>query len=743
MHDTTFFTRTIPDIPSNAYIIGLCSIPDERAQPDDQGWHLADFLAWKTLFRGHGTANSQAWLAFCDVAQIVKARPADFAHGSDRVIVKRALAASFDNIPGVGLRPQYDYVHVDSAATLGQKFLDVVAKFSEKAHKADAPLVIFLCGPSNLGQDVYLEDKEDTVWIRSCQIRKAMPESGIKAVVVNAAPFSPGWQINPSFCTEVPFKPLAAQTTALGMQLGGLFTRRMQDVYLGWDCPWLDKTRVDTEIMAADAFPSPLLLQTRQQESIDSVKHGLFQFLSGRLIGFGLSHSFNFDANHDDWVTYIRPRVGLTLANLESKWERLPKALPADTSPPKRLGFLGSAFGGCRSSQLSHIRHLVLDDLATTGSWENTSFDRDLKRNFERVLKLLKEDPDELDCHELFCLLEHRATSVVLGDLLLRQLGMQKWAPAPGRCHDWDRTTWKRLRGPMQQTAEVKLVSVLQTKLFPSFQPPPPLALDNHRHMHRRLSACSEYLTAAIIASGEQADLVVADIQKVLHQAVRAQMGSLETKLKFRDFCISWLEAINMPTVTTTGSQGSEAPYCEAKPSIGANIASHLFPGLIVSSTSAAEASRTLAGTLAHQATNTTTQGSSNLPQTNGKFATMEDKPGIRFERERDAPSHHRTDQAQPKESTSPAAITSIFGDGRQLAAPAIQSSTTRQLLDPATQQPSAPATKTHGVMRASQECHVKRIERLQCELNAVLDDDAATEAKFRELMQALGVSEH
>jgi len=156
LSDATFFSRSIPDVPRDAFIIGICPIPAQRAGPDDLGWHIADFLAWKALFRGYGTPWSQTWLSRCNIAKLVKARPADYTHGPDRVVLKPAMAASLDDILGVGMRPRNDYTHAESAVGLRDKFLDVAAKVSARAARTGAPVVVFLCGPANLRQDLLL-----------------------------------------------------------------------------------------------------------------------------------------------------------------------------------------------------------------------------------------------------------------------------------------------------------------------------------------------------------------------------------------------------------------------------------------------------------------------------------------------------------------------------------------------------------------------------------------------------------
>ncbi|KAJ1335892.1 hypothetical protein MN608_02636 [Microdochium nivale] len=424
MHDASFFTRTIPDVPSTAYIIGLCSVPSERAGPDDQGWHIADFLAWKTLFRGHGSAKSQAWLSLCEIAQIVKSRPAEYTHGPERAIVQRASAATLDNVPGVGLCARDDHVHVESTGALADKFSDVVAKFSAKAHAEDVSLVIFLCGPTNLGQDIYLGDTAPKARIRSHDIHKAMPVDGLGAVVVSAAPFSVGWQVNPLFCGRVPRETRAERVAALGSHPDGLSTRQLQDVHLSGGCPWPEKTRVGAKTARNGkeaAAQGPLLPNARQLEAVDSVKDELSRPLSSRgLVGPQHPHAFSFDADRDDWEAYVGPREGWSLADLESRWSQTPKAslsLSPPLPPPERLGFLGSAFGGRRTSQLSHIRHLVRDALlsSSAGSTETHGSDRrELRqRDLEWYqLSLEEEDRDlnDLQWRELLCLLVRRAT---------------------------------------------------------------------------------------------------------------------------------------------------------------------------------------------------------------------------------------------------------------------------------------------------------------------------------------------
>jgi hypothetical protein len=49
LNATPFVMHCIPKFPSTSHIVGLNTIPLERAGHDKHGWHICDYLAFKSM----------------------------------------------------------------------------------------------------------------------------------------------------------------------------------------------------------------------------------------------------------------------------------------------------------------------------------------------------------------------------------------------------------------------------------------------------------------------------------------------------------------------------------------------------------------------------------------------------------------------------------------------------------------------------------------------------------------------
>ena len=86
--DATFVTRSPPDISFTTGLVGLCTVPEDRSSFNDLGWHISDFLAFKSLLSNKLHSRAQTWLAHCDIGSIVGANPDAYAHGKDRRVFR-------------------------------------------------------------------------------------------------------------------------------------------------------------------------------------------------------------------------------------------------------------------------------------------------------------------------------------------------------------------------------------------------------------------------------------------------------------------------------------------------------------------------------------------------------------------------------------------------------------------------------------------------------------------------------
>ncbi|KAI1080199.1 hypothetical protein F5B20DRAFT_589618 [Whalleya microplaca] len=542
--DATFITHMIPDISPHSGIIGLCAVPHERAGMDDMGWHIADFLAFKALLLGETHRRAQTWLAQCDIPSIVKANPHQYVHGRDRRVVAEAAEASTTTDRAGNIQLRLDQIHIEpSAENLMTDFIAAVNEKCKTIREKGYPLVIIICGPTSIEQDIFFGKADAKYRLTSPQVRNLIGND-VDTIVITPSLFSAGWQVNPSLCRS-PVSPVNVdRTTFLAKQFGGIFAKDLVESFLSWKCPLLNVDLVEHEEVQ-ERFPGPAKPSIQQKESIEALQVYIHSALAARLsLGHG-DHSFWFDTKRDDWERLVGPRRYRALEHYRQKWEnlRMSNAVPPSK---ERLEFLGTAFGGAKISQINHIKHLIKESFEAWSGYWMLPLGRIAKAKFEGFLR--DQSPEVRDCHETFNIMEYRATAAVMADIVTRYLGLPK--PYNERCKDWDESRWRADSSDAEQLAVIRPFGDI-SKGIPSVNVPPAVNPNHLSVIQRRLEVPATYLSVSLyihyLASTQGIKATVERIQGFFQDIKHCQIRLLLEDPELVQKCTTWLEAIHMP----------------------------------------------------------------------------------------------------------------------------------------------------------------------------------------------------
>ncbi|RYP86188.1 hypothetical protein DL769_000800 [Monosporascus sp. CRB-8-3] len=548
VRDATFFTRSVPDVSSNAGLVALCTVPHDRAGPDDLGWHVSDFLAFKKLLSEHLHPKAQAWLAHCDIAQILEANPLGYTHGKDRRILQNAnLTVDIQVEP--------------SANELADKFLTAVKQKARIVKKLGYDLVILVCGPTTLEQDTFFSNAECEPRIRAYEIRSAMglDDCQAKGMVITPALFSAGWQVNPCFCSDSTVPTRAGFLTFLAKQFGAVFASHIVTKAVGRDCPMLDVSKLDHRQGFEDGT---LVFRRRAEEDILADK--VHKALAARLMLGHSDHSFSFDASNDDWDRLMGPRQHKALDAYKQEWEKLAVAdatAHIGSEPP----LFGNLFGGTKASQLSHIKNLIRDSLTSwQGVWVN-EYGRAAREKYQRFLN--NANPDESDCHEMFNVMEQRSTLLAVADLIVKYYSLP--VPQSKRCRDYDATA--------AQPGEAGRVFGLLCRKIPWVYLHPDRGQDVYGKVQNPHQREAHYLAAAFEMNSTDPSELDAAMDSIHALFTGIQFTQLKLLFKdpdFREKCKVWLSANGMPILEHPFDDDQERPQEQygAKQSIEADV---------------------------------------------------------------------------------------------------------------------------------------------------------------------------
>ncbi|KAI0431971.1 hypothetical protein F5Y09DRAFT_354340 [Xylaria sp. FL1042] len=514
----SFVSQAVPNIHKYAAIIGLCAVPGGEAGMDDLGWHIADFLAFRALLCGENHPKAQTWLAMCDIPTLVEANPERYVHGKERRLVGSAAKPGKYQTPN-GLNEREDNIQVEtSAAALKDKFTQAVKEKLEVLKKHKYPLLLIICGLTSLEQDIYFGNLDTEHCYTMKELRHDIGDdiNHIDATIVTPSLFSAGWQMNTSFgrpnCTEL----RGNRVEFLSRQLGGLFAQDLVRIFFGWNCPALDEAEVDPHIKARERYPGPVSPSDELKALTSQLQIKIQSYLAGELSTYHLDHSFSFDENKDEWKILIGHRDRTpgyqSLKGYERKWNKLPSA---QGLPPtdECLAFLGNAFGGNRASQLKHIKYLIEESyLAWPDHWAS-NFGQETKKDFERFVTTAH--PDDLDCHEIFNALEHRARTSILGDTVVEYFDLPM--PHNERCRDWNNFKWKQSLSETDRHSLLKHFGTIFA-CVPGPNVPPGVNPNNLSRLQRRLESGAGYVRASLmirlLTSKDSSEIVTRRIER-------------------------------------------------------------------------------------------------------------------------------------------------------------------------------------------------------------------------------------
>ncbi|KAI0203390.1 hypothetical protein F4808DRAFT_458154 [Astrocystis sublimbata] len=545
-----FVTQTVPALHRYAGIVGLCTVPDNKASMEELGWHVADFLAYRALLCGDNPPKAQTWLSMSDIPALVEEQPERYVHGKQRRLVGSAVHPGKQQNQG-GQADRADDIQVEkSPDLLKESFIAAVKQKLEIVKKYRYPLLLIICGRTSLEQDIYFGTIDDPKRYTMANLRQDLGQNidDVEVAVVTPCIFSAGWQVNASFGRQRSVQ--GNQLDFLARQFGGTFAQDLSKTFVGWKCPALDEKKVDPRVRT-ERFPGPARPSEEVKQLMTQVTVKLQSCLIGGMTATPTDHSFSFYRSTDEWEKLIGNREKSpdhrSLSWYEHKWTELPTAQGSDSADKdKGYGFLGNAFGGTKKSQLNHIRFLVVESyMAWPDHWAS-NFGQETKLAFERIMG--QENPQDVDCHEVFNVLEHRARQSNLGDAIVRCFDLP--LPHNQRCRDWDHYKWKQELSNEDKTALITYFGTV-FRSVPGPGLPPGVNPNNLSKLQRRLESGANYVRAALgfrFLTSKGSSKAATDRIEDFLQAVKAKQAELlASDSEIHRVCCNWLSAIGMP----------------------------------------------------------------------------------------------------------------------------------------------------------------------------------------------------
>ncbi|KAH6697248.1 hypothetical protein F5X68DRAFT_238631 [Plectosphaerella plurivora] len=331
--DLSFLIHTIPDIPRDAAIIGLCTVASEGKVSDAQKWYLSAFAAWKSLLGKAHSKNPQTWFSGID----------GWAYSPLHFGGKRVDEAFNDEVK----------VLPDPHALATAFLLEIVKKTAAAAGRK--PIVVIVCGPTGLAQDIPFgtdpAQPQATVTVKHMQVSS----KGVKQLMLITPSMlaATWWMVNPHInqtmlndaSTHIP--PNTGKTPLTTTNLVKAYARRCTLMFMDQLLPDVLSERslfLHPKYEAEDTNPVRCSTPT-QLDTAALVSQAARQALYNNVAPLPVEDGFFFFPKADTWPAIVRPRKGLPLQLYERFWEDLTDAPPsARTAFPHGFGRSASSW---------------------------------------------------------------------------------------------------------------------------------------------------------------------------------------------------------------------------------------------------------------------------------------------------------------------------------------------------------------------------------------------------------------
>ncbi|KAI1809044.1 hypothetical protein GGS20DRAFT_591155 [Poronia punctata] len=515
MQYTMRISQTFLPVQPHSRVVGLCTVPNHRAGMEDLGWHIADFLAFRALICGDTLPKAQRWMSMCDIGALVAQHPNRYLHGNDKRLV--------------GLNNQ------------GEREDDkTISEMKKVANENTYPLVLIICGLTSLEQDIYFGEFSDGS--RRLTLHQLLGEEGggdenkdIKIIIITPSLFSAGWQIN-----VIPSPP-GGSLDLLAKQFGGLLAKDHVRDFLDA----LDRDKVNPD---AGLAPGALISPGEVKEFSTALQNKIQSLLVGRFSENPLDHSFLFDGNTDDWEILMGSREKRSddrgMSWYKKRWMELSVLDEVEPDIHERFSFLGNAFGGNISSQMNHIKSLAEESfLAWPDHWAS-AFGQATKKE---VMRFFEQGREKLEWQEMFNILEHRATTSTMADMIVRHFALP--APDNQRCRDWNYLQWRERRSDEEDVLKTLMGQFgygTTLSWIPGPNPPPVHYYSPRVKLQRRLESAANYVRASMILTAP-GKISPNQINAFIREIQAKQVEYLIESPDIYQACCYWFKAIGLP----------------------------------------------------------------------------------------------------------------------------------------------------------------------------------------------------
>ena len=419
-----------------------------------------------------------------------------------------------------------------------------IRAFSASKRKTKT-LFIAIFAPVTPEQDLvvdFISQDQKKAYLTVDRIRSAIKEVVqdhiLTVVLLTISPFTGGWLCRPCFLGK-PGYPPSQSIRVISRSCGAAFADILIDIFTKRGTPFLtadelSKAEFDDMMPVGPTDKQLGLLYRFQREIHEALEH--------RLAKLGKKHSFDFTASNDAWDS-LSSRKGRPLGDF---WAKQWNATPTDEARPvvNRFEFLGEAFGGCKASQIFHLKYLASIELETCpGDWDrnSTGITPTLFQDFLRSL-LVTED----QVKRVFDTIEHRASSMIMAHIIARALGLD--FPDETKCRFWvdsaDRPSDEKLYGKLQTAFAVVHNLFKQVAVLPREK--------RHDFKVVRFWRAARWLSAAIAAkfmTGLDADIndfIQTKVVPLVLEIRKTQINLLVEDPTVKCLGREWIESLNL-----------------------------------------------------------------------------------------------------------------------------------------------------------------------------------------------------
>lgn len=537
-----FHTHSPPDISDGDYILAILNVPFHFAGSDAMAYHVSDFFIFEALI-SQTPSIKQKWMCL--------AEPADMVAYNGIAAYEIGCLEGKSPLRSIDGSDKSSVVCIPDPHQMLAELVFEIRAMAKAAEEEQKVLTVMAFGPTTYEQDIILDLDKPVILARETIARAMQPTQ--RATLFTPALFSSGWLVCPFIADYPCFIEMSKIEIMAAKLAGGALAQACLDTVKRGGSPLL--TELSTSEIGEKRDPYSTSMTERARELGGFFHQCVLTILRSGFAVHPKKHALNLYESKDEWTKVLGGRRQ-RLEVFKARAELIPRRIdPSKTEPRNHFDFLGEAFGGCRVSQVNHLKILVQSFLATSLLDQELSEEMKACKYFREFLKKPSHLVDEELAYDIFSRVEYRFSKLWTATIIVDLLQLPR--PMGQRCSQASTKRYEDSFAPMNDRLRLSRISAFGG--IANIFPPMTVGFDRDNPQIKRAEKGLNfwrpeyYIALAIALESHDIESIASTVRKLiskLHELLVAEACEVPA---LRSVADAWFRSMGFKTVVNPG----------------------------------------------------------------------------------------------------------------------------------------------------------------------------------------------